>query len=119
MRSMNMDLQPYIDDNDRAVVMDPVFEKKRKRIQSAHNQRRKKVVSHTTSNHDINYYYDENEVLTQGIYGNQGFNQNDDSQDQGRPGSQLTSHYLHPNGSGGYQDPAKPQLKHRKLKTLK
>jgi len=85
MRSMNMDLQPYIDEQDHAnqMVMDPVFEKKRKRIQSAHNLRRKKIVTHTTSNNDINYY-DETDVLTQGIYGNQG---PEDSQDQGRPSS--------------------------------
>ena len=39
MRSMNMDLQPYIDEQDHAnqMAMEPVFEKKRKRIQSAHN----------------------------------------------------------------------------------
>jgi hypothetical protein len=38
-KSMNMDLQPYIDDpdNPNPVLMEPVFEKKRKRIQSAHH----------------------------------------------------------------------------------
>jgi len=70
-KSMNMDLQPYIDDTDNPnpVLMEPVFEKKRKRIQSAHHQRRKKVVSSTNSHHDINNYYDETDVLTSGIYG--------------------------------------------------
>jgi hypothetical protein len=59
--------------------MEPVFEKKRKRIQSAHHQRRKKVVTSINSNHDINNYYDETDVLTSGIYGNQIFNNNDDT----------------------------------------